>query len=114
MANKITKGLWIPAELAAEFDREVQRLARLMPDKLEAGLVGAAAMLTFLRLPSDKAKLEAIRAARNYAIDRALKRLPRGDLATAEDADRLVDDASSSTGARRADTKTPRKKRAEG
>lgn len=114
MAKKIAKGLWISADLAEEFDREVERLAQIMPEKLEAGHVGAAALLTFIRLPDDKQKLEAIRTAKNYALDQALKRLPSEGLGTAEDADRLVDDAAEPPADQQAGKGTRRRKRAGG
>ena len=76
MSNKVAKGLWLAAELVEAFDREVERLSQLVPDKLESGEVGAAALLTFLSLPDDKQKLEAIRAARNHVLDRVIDSLP--------------------------------------
>lgn len=114
MAKKIAKGLWISADLAREFDREVERLAQIMPEKLEAGHVGAAALLSFIHLPDDKQKLEAIRAAKNYALDKALKRLPSGDLGTAEDADRVVNGAAGPQVGRQAGKGTPRRRTAGG
>jgi hypothetical protein len=114
MAKKIAKGLWISADLAAEFDQEVQRLARLMPEKLETGEVGAAALLGFLRLPDDKQKLEAIRTAKNYALDKAIQKLPEEPIGTAADADRVVDDASAPPSGQRAGKETRRRRKAGG
>jgi hypothetical protein len=94
MSRKIVKGLWIPPELAEEFDREVQRLASVMPERLETGVVGAAALIAFIRLPSDKEKLEAIKAARSCVVDRAIRNLAAPGIGSAEEADRIVDDAS--------------------
>lgn len=82
MGKKIAKGLWIPAKLAEEFDREVERLAELMPDKLETGEVGAAALLLFLRLPGDKQKLSAIKAAKNYVLDKVIASLHQESVST--------------------------------
>lgn len=76
MSRKIAKGLWISEDLAREFDEEVERLSLLMPERLEAGHVGAAALLAFLRLPDDRQKLQAIRAAKNYTLDRVIETLP--------------------------------------
>jgi len=114
MAKKIVKGLWIPPELAAEFDREVRRLAGLMPERLETGVVGAAALLVFLRLPSDKEKLKVIKAARSYALDKAIKSLPPEGVGTAEDADRVVADTSARQGDRPAGRGTRRRREAGG
>ena len=114
MAKKIVKGLWIPPELAGEFDREVRRLTKLMPERLETGMVGAAALIAFMRLPSDKEKLEAIKVAKSYVLDRAINNLPSHGVGTAEDADRLVADASARRGGRPAARETPRRKKAGG
>ena len=76
MGKKIAKGLWIPSELAKEFDQEVRRLGQVMCERLEAGQMGSAALLAFLRLPDDKQKLEAIRAARIYSLDKIIEALP--------------------------------------
>jgi len=112
MAKKIAKGLWISATLAEEFDREVERLAGLMPEKLEAGAVGAAALLSFIHLPDDKQKLEAIKVARNYALDKAIESLPPGELGTAEDAGRVVDAASGRQAERLTRQETRQKRKA--
>ena len=114
MGKKIVKGLWIPPALADEFDQDVQRLARITPERLETGVVGAAALLSFIRLPSDKDKLEAIKAAKSYVLDKAIKDLPSQGIGSVEDADRAVDDASARSADRRAGQGTGRRKKAEG
>lgn len=114
MGKKIVKGLWIPPELAEEFDQEVLRLAQITPERLETGVVGAAALLSFIRLPSDKEKLEAIKAARSYVLDKAINGLSSPGLGSAEDADLAVDDASTRSADQRDGQETRRRRKAEG
>jgi len=92
MRRKIAKGLWISPQLAKEFDQEVDYLSALVPGRLETGEVGAAALLTFIRL-SDRQKLEGIKQARDYALDRILEQLPPDGEGITTDTPRVVDSA---------------------
>ena len=93
MIKKIAKGLWIHPQLADDFDSEVERLSALVPGRLETGEVGAAALLTFIRL-SDKRKLEALKEAKSYTLDRIIEQLPPDTLAEAPEPLHVLDGMS--------------------